>query len=147
MVAARPILKVLRSRSYAAGPWRTSVLAVLLLALMYTHGVSGESAAGHAHPGASTSATQHATAAAHHHDGLGSHSDQRHSDHDDAPESEHAAHQCVSGHPEQGVALPAPCEAPMIRSPHAHAYAHNDGRPGAARWAAPPLPDSTVLRI
>jgi hypothetical protein len=149
MVAAWPVLSVLRSRSRAAGPLWMSVLAALLLALMYTHGVSGESAAGHAHPAASSSvtlATQDASAAEHSHDGLGgSHSDQRHADHDDAPDSEHAAHQCVSGQPEQGAALPAPCEAPMVRPPHA--YVLTASRPAAAPWASSHLPGSAVLRI
>jgi hypothetical protein len=145
MFAAGSILSVLRSRSRAAGRWWTGVLAALLLALMYTHGVSGESAAGHAHP-AVTLATQDASAAEHSHDGLGgSHSDQRHADHDDAPDSEHAAHQCVSGQPEQGAALPAPCEAPMVRPPHA--YVPTASRPAAAPWASSLLPGSAVLRI
>lgn len=152
MVAARPILSVLRSRSHSAGPWLKWVLAALLLALTYTHGVSAESAAGHGHAGASRSVTmdvQQAGAAEHSHDGLGSHSDQRpsdqrHADHDDAPDPEHAAHQCVSGQPEQGAALPAPCEAPAMRPPYA--YVLTASRP-AASWTSPPLPDSAVLRI
>ncbi|MET8682453.1 DUF6153 family protein [Streptomyces sp. NPDC004647] len=150
MVAARPILSALRSRSPAAGPWRTWVLAALLLALMYTHGVSGESAAGHAHTGASSSVTldaQEAAAAGHSHDGPGSHSSQRHIDHHEAPEPDHAAHQCVSGQPEQGVALPAPCEAPLAAVPPTHAYVPTASRPAAAFGVPPPLPDSTVLRI
>lgn len=148
MVAARPILNVLRSRSYAAGPWRTWALATLLLALFYTHGVSAESAAGHAHPGASSSVTMtthDAIAVEHSHDGVGSHSGQRHADQDDAPASEHAAHECVSGQPEQGTELPTPCEVPMIRTPHASVPI--DGRPAALPWASPPLPDSAILRI
>lgn len=148
MVAARPIPSVLRSRSPAAGPLLTWVLAALLLALMYTHGVSGESAAGHAHPGAAgsvTPGTQEPGAAEHSHDGPGSHSGRRHIDHHDAPEPDHAAHQCVSGQPEQGAALTAPCEAPAVQP--AHLYVPTATRPAAAPWASPPLPDSAVLRI
>lgn len=111
MVAARPILSVLRSCSSAAGP-RRWVLAARLFALMYTHAVSGESAASHAHPGVMSSSVapdaQEAAAVAHSHDGPSSHSGERHvDDHNaSAPVPEHAAHECVSSQPQQGVALP-----------------------------------------
>jgi hypothetical protein len=149
MVAARPMLSVLRSRSRAAGPFRIGVLVALLLALMYTHGASGESTAGHVHAGASSQVTlnaHQAAAAEHSHDVPGSHTGERHADHHDAPAPDHAAHECVSGQPEHGAALPAPCEAPLqaVRPPHSHVLTAT--RPAAVPWTSPPT-DSAVLRI
>ncbi|MBT2398762.1 hypothetical protein [Streptomyces sp. ISL-100] len=138
-----------RSRSRAAGPWRTWVLAALLLTLMYTHGVSAESAAGHAHLGAPTNAValnvQAPVSAEYDHDAPGSHSHQRHTDDHEAPAPQHAAHECVSGQPVQAAALSAPCEAQAIRPPYA--YVPAAARSAVADWSSPLLPDSAVLRI
>lgn len=150
MAVARATRDAPRSRSRAAGPWRTWVLAALLLALMYTHGVSAESAAGHAHPGAPTNTAslnvQDSGSAEHSHEAPDPHSGQGHTDHQDAPEPDHAAHQCVSGQPQQGAALPAPCQAQAIHRPP-YAYASGAARPVAALRASAPVPDATVLRI
>lgn len=150
MVATRPVLRVPRSRSRSAGPLRICVLAALLLAVMYTHGVSGESAAGHAHPGAFSLAalhTEESAAGEHSHDGPGSHLDELSGNREDAPAPDHAAHQCVSGQPEQGALLAAPCESPLeaIRPPHS--YGETAVQPAGVPWTSPPFPDFTVLRI
>ncbi|MEV3989917.1 DUF6153 family protein [Streptomyces sp. NPDC049837] len=149
MVAAR-LTPSMWSRSRAAGPLRTWVLAALLLALAYTHGVSGESAAGHAHPRASSAVTLAADGTApagHTHDHTVPDHGERNADHHDAPSPDHAAHHCVSGQPEQGPALPAPCEAPLTvgeRFPRMSVLIAT--RPDAVAWPPAP-PDSTVLRI
>ncbi|MFE9023897.1 DUF6153 family protein [Streptomyces sp. NPDC007808] len=153
MVAARPTLHMLRSRSRAAGPWRLLGLVTLLYALVYTHGVSAEGAAGHAHPGASALATVHAHEPAHEpartehsHHGSSSHDDGRPGGHHEEPVPDHAAHQCVSAQPQQGVELPAPCEAPLqaVRPPHAVRLIT---APAATPRAPASVLDSTVLRI
>lgn len=150
MVLARATRSAPRSRFRAAGPWRMWVLAALLLTLMYSHGVSAESAAGHAHLGAPTNTAAlnapDPDPAAHSHEAPDPHSGQGHTDHQDAPEPDHAAHQCVSGQPQQGAALPAPCEAQAIHRPP-YAYAAGAARPVTALLASAPVPDSAVLRI
>ncbi len=126
------------------------MLAALLLTLMYTHGVSAESATGHAHLGAPTNAVAlnvpDAGSAEHSHEAPDPHPGQGHTDHRDAPEPDHAAHQCVSGQPQHGTALPLPCEAQTIHWPP---YAHASGaaRPVTALLASAPVPDSAVLQI
>ncbi|OEJ21986.1 hypothetical protein AR457_39390 [Streptomyces agglomeratus] len=128
------------------------MLAALLLTLMYSHGVSAESATGHAHLGAPTTAAALNVAdpgsAGHSHEAPDPHSGQGHTDpHQDAPaEPDHAAHQCVSGQPQQGAALPAPCEALTIHRPP-YAYASAAARFVPALRASAPVPDSAVLRI
>ncbi|OKK03451.1 hypothetical protein AMK26_18300 [Streptomyces sp. CB03234] len=127
------------------------MLAALLLTLMYTHGVSAESAAGHSHLGAPANAValnaQDPGPAGHSHEAPDHpHSGQGHPDHQDAPEPDHAAHQCVSGQPQQGTALPGPCETPAIHRPP-YAYASGAARPVTALRASAPLPDTAVLRI
>ncbi|WP_374195857.1 DUF6153 family protein [Streptomyces sp. ISL-24] len=150
MVAARPTLGILRSRLRAAGPWRLLGLATLLFALVYTHGVSAEGAAGHVHPGASGPVTVHTQEPAgieHSHHRSTSHEDERSGDHHDEPGSDHAAHQCVSGQPQQGVDLPAPREAPLEAvQPPPHAVRLITA-PAAVPRAPASVPDSTVLRI
>lgn len=150
MVVARAIRSAPRSRSRAAGSWRMWVLAALLLTLMYSHGVSAESAEGHAHLGAPTNTAalnaQDPGSAGHSHEAPEPHSGQGHTDHQDVPEPEHAAHQCVSGQPQQGAALPLPCEAQAIHRPP-YAYAAGPARPVTALLASAPVPDSAVLRI
>lgn len=149
MVAAWPVPSVPRSRSRAVGPWWMSVLAALLLALVYTHGVSGESAAGHVHPGTSTVtlAAQEGTTTEQSHGVPGAHSHERDADHHKAPTPGHAAHECVSGQPEHGAALPAPCESalPVVRPPYPRAWTGT--APTAVPWTSLPFADSAVLRI
>lgn len=150
MVVARATRSAPRSRSRAAGPWRTWVLAALLLTLMYTHGVSAESAVGHAHLGAPTNVValnaQAPGSAGHSHEAPDPHSGQWPTDHQDAPEPDHAAHQCVSGQPQQGAAMPGPCETQAIHGPP-YAYATSAVRPVTALLGSAPVPDSAVLRI
>lgn len=149
MFAARPIPSTC-SRSRAAGRLRTWALTALLLALAYTHGVSGESAAGHAHPGTYSTvgvAAHGTTTAGHPHDETARDHGERDADHHDAPAPDHAAHHCVSGQPEQGPALPMPCEAPLAVERLPHTSALIAARPGSVAWQPPRTPDSTVLRI
>lgn len=150
MVATRPVLRMPRSRSRAAGPLRICVLAALLLAVLYTHGVSAEGAAGHAHPGAVGSAAaphmEEPAAGGHGHEGPGAHPDGLPGDREDAPGPDHAAHHCVSGQPEQGVPLAAPCESSLeaVRPPHP--YGQAAVRSAGVLRAPPPFSDFTVIR-
>ncbi|GAA2973333.1 hypothetical protein GCM10010446_67180 [Streptomyces enissocaesilis] len=150
MAVARATRSAPRSRSRAAGPWRTWVLTALLLTLVYSHGVSAESASGHAHLGAPTNAAAPNVpdpgSAEHSHEAPGPRPGQGHTDHQDAPEPDHAAHQCVSGQPQQGAALPVPCETPTPYRPP-YAYASVAVRFVPALRASAPVPDSAVLRI
>ncbi|MFE3323991.1 DUF6153 family protein [Streptomyces sp. NPDC059176] len=93
----------------AAGPLRVLWLAVLLFGLLYTHGVSAETAASHA-------TTSAAMPAAHFVPG----SDAAREDdqptspgHDGGDQDSHPAGECVSGQPQQGSGLPAPAPAPL----------------------------------
>ncbi|NBE50127.1 hypothetical protein [Streptomyces boluensis] len=104
MVTASRTFSPLRARMQQAGPVRVFWLATLILGLLYTHGVSAESAAHHAAPGLSTTAMastapdDHTLAPAGHEDGS----------------AEHAAEDCLSGQPQQGVDLPEPCSTALV---------------------------------
>lgn len=54
-----------------------------------------------------------------------------HTGHRNAPEPDHAAHQCVSGQPQQGAARPDPCETRAAHRPP-YAYASAAARPVTA---------------
>ncbi|MGP3984891.1 hypothetical protein [Streptomyces sp. KR80] len=119
MVTVRPTSSLSRTRRTAAGLLRMSWLAALLLGLLYTHGVSGESAAAHMATGpASTAAAAPHAVPAHPVDGgtASEHSDDRHerapAHHDD--EAGHAGPSCLSGKPQQGADLPVPCTTPSV---------------------------------
>ncbi|WP_434594106.1 DUF6153 family protein [Streptomyces sp. A5-4] len=104
MVTALRTSRLFRARSHVAGPLQVFWLAALLLGLLYTHGVSAESAAAHGSPGGTTTTAMASSP---------------HADHEVAPahhgggEAEHAAESCVSGQPQQGADLPAPCAKPL----------------------------------
>lgn len=78
-------------------------LAVLLLALLYTHGVNGHNAATHASPvvavtaTASTAFEEHDIAPCHH----------------DGDEAEHGSESCASGQPQYRADLPARGTTPL----------------------------------
>lgn len=87
-----------------AGPSRAFWLAVLLLALLYTHGVNGHNAATHASsPVVAVTATTPADSG----------------DHDSAPchhdgdEAEHGSESCASGQPQYRADLPVPGTTPL----------------------------------
>lgn len=150
MVTAPPMFSVLRVRSHRAGPLRLLCLAVLLLGLVYTHGVSRESAAGHLSP---VSATLSAEAFAD--DGEPGASVQppaegaARGEHGGGHEGPHPAQDCVSSQPEHGAELPAPCLAPLDAA-HVTQPLTASGTAGPARSvvASPPLMgSSTILRI
>ncbi|MBO8191855.1 hypothetical protein ITI46_09225 [Streptomyces oryzae] len=159
MVTARSALSMLRVRSHRAGPLRLLWLAVLLLGLLYTHGVSAESAAGHIDPVSVSPAAQMSSGEAEVHgasaEGVPGTSAEHAveaagcDEHDGGHETAHPAQDCVSVQPEPAGELPSPCLAPLdaVQSPLLHKAL---GRPGSAHdvSASPPLTGiSSVLRI
>lgn len=103
MFASCRIPRPRRARPQLAGPSRAFWLAVLLLALLYTHGVNGHNAATHASPVVAVSATAPADSGNHdvapcHHDG---------------DEAEHGSESCASGQPQYRADLPARGTTPL----------------------------------
>ncbi|WP_431046041.1 DUF6153 family protein [Streptomyces sp. P1-3] len=154
MVTARPPSSLLRARRTSAGPVRVVWLAALLLGLLYTHGLSGESVAGHMAAGSSVTAASTHTARTHAEVGgtavaaVADHPEPRlgpgHHDHE---ESGHAAPDCLSGKPQHGIDLPMPCAAPPAAVPSAPAHHGAVMRRGPAETPPPPARDSAILRI
>ncbi|MGP3925139.1 DUF6153 family protein [Streptomyces sp. 8N616] len=155
MVTVRPTSSLPRTRLTWAGLLRVSWLAALLLGLLYTHGVSGESAAAHMSTG-STAASAHASshAAEVHPAGGGTpaeHSDGHHepapADHDD--EAGHAGPSCLSGKPQQGVDLPEPCTTPTDVVPLAAPTETRALEPAVVSGSAPSPPqrDPAILQV
>ena len=103
MVTAARTSSPLRARTQLAGPLWLFWFAALILGLLYTHAVSSETAAHHVAPSVSTAATTPAEQD----EGAVSPAE-----HDDGP-ADHAAEECLSGQPQQGVDLPAPCSTPL----------------------------------
>jgi hypothetical protein len=135
-------------------PW----LAALLLSIAFTHGVSAESAEGHMTAGvtapvhASTGIHEgHASGAAHSDDVAyaaleAAAVDDRH----DGDGSSHPAQECVSGQPQQGLNLAAPCLAPVDWAPPTHTYAVGKSGPFRPESAVPPSTgsrDSVVQQV
>ncbi|GAA1415151.1 hypothetical protein GCM10009601_04240 [Streptomyces thermospinosisporus] len=115
MVTAWSSWRMDRTR-FGAGPLlRVLALAVLLFGVLVSHGAYVETANGHLSTSASTPAALSADDIRH----AGAESGTRftaeaaghHGDH----ESSHPGEQCVSGQPQQGPALAAPCFAASIR--------------------------------
>ncbi|GGW04558.1 hypothetical protein GCM10010264_21740 [Streptomyces globisporus] len=150
MFTARRSLSLLRTRSKSAGPLRLLWLATALLSLLYAHGLSGESAAGHVTSvlPTSTAALTHGAPTGHGEaepaagsagqgapDGSGDH------------ETAHGVEECASGQPQNGADLPAPSTTPLdaVQAWNAHAWA----AAGLAtnELASPPLAAPAVLRI
>ncbi|MEV8416983.1 hypothetical protein AB0P45_25755 [Streptomyces niveus] len=109
MFTALRFSRPLRARRQMAGPERALWLAVLLLALLYTHGVNGHNAVAHASPLASMSevtataskaptdfADRDVTPAQH-----------------DGDEAEHGSESCASGQPPYRADVPAPRTTPL----------------------------------
>ncbi|MFI0259583.1 hypothetical protein ACH4OW_11170 [Streptomyces sp. NPDC017056] len=153
MVTARSPFGVQRSRP-SASPFCALWLAVLLLGLMYTHALSAWSVVGHGPANAAT-----AMAVAHFPSGGGEMSvpaadarvdtvrpAERHHDR----ELPHPAGECVSGQPQQGPAVAAPCPAPLDRAPTASALTGNGaGRalPASGAFSPGNAEQAAVLRI
>ncbi|UQA91067.1 hypothetical protein [Streptomyces halobius] len=144
MVTAWSPSSMLRARS-SAGPLRLLWLAALLLGVLFTHGVSVESAEGHTTAGITApvyaAAVNHEgqTGEAGHGDDVAYTSpalvaaDDRH----DGEGSSHPAEECLSGQPHQGPDLAAPCLSPLDWAPPTHAQ--DVGKTG------PSQPESAVL--
>ncbi|WP_328680670.1 DUF6153 family protein [Streptomyces sp. NBC_00322] len=139
MITARSPFGVRRSRPLA----RTSRLwwlGLLLFGVLYSHGIGVEGGSGHISPetltASVTSAQQHSSDPA--------------SGHHDGEESPHPEGDCLSGQPQDGPFLAAPC-SPALDSPTASgaqpaaAARSNDGRRDGH---APPDPARpAILRI
>ncbi|MET8681945.1 DUF6153 family protein [Streptomyces sp. NPDC004647] len=153
MVTAQPTFSALRARSRRAGPLHVLWLATLLLGLLYTHGMSAEGAAGHI-SAAAPAAVQTVSDDGHEDGGHRETADPsvegpapggHNGGHDS---SAHPPQDCLSGQPEHGMELPAPCPAPLdaVQTLHAHPAAVTS--PIDIASAPPPLRgSSTVLRI
>ncbi|MFC8824594.1 hypothetical protein ACFT9I_04445 [Streptomyces sp. NPDC057137] len=135
MLTAFRLSRPLRARLRMAGPERALWLAVLLLALLYTHGVNGHNAAAHASPLAAVTASAESTefggrdAAPAHHDG---------------DEAEHGSESCASGQPPYRADLPARGTTPLgfaeLTQIHAPAFAvPADAVPASATWRDPAI--------
>ncbi|WP_338674297.1 hypothetical protein V1460_15460 [Streptomyces sp. SCSIO 30461] len=122
----------------SAGPLRVLWLAALLFGVLYTHGVSAETATSHttnvaAGPAAYFLPDRHA----------GPQDAQSTSDHDEGGQHSHPAGKCVSGQPQQGSGPSAPAQTVLEpHSPCPLAMAGKSALPGE-RSALPP-PRSTA---
>ncbi|UZI28198.1 DUF6153 family protein [Streptomyces sp. VB1] len=151
MVTARRSLSLLRTRSKSAGPLSLLWLATVLFSLLYAHGLSGESAAGHVASGPPTSTAALAYGAPTGHgeaepaagsagqgaapDGHGNH------------ETAHGVEECASGQPQSGADLPAPSATPLDAAQARNAPAWAAARLATNEPASPPLAAPAVLRI
>lgn len=151
MVTDRPTVSLLRACRTPAGLLRFSWLAALLLGLLYTHGISGETPAGHMTAGTAMTATASSHEA--HPVGGGTTSESGGEHQESAPahdgdETGHAAEGCLSGQPQQGADLPAPCTTPMgvVPLPPAQSWALRSPAE-SAKASSPPQRDPALLRI
>ncbi|MFJ5679289.1 hypothetical protein [Streptomyces sp. NPDC093097] len=168
MVTARPPGLALRShsRSRRVGPRRLLWLAVLLLGILSTHGLTAESAEGHVSPVAAVTSAhtsdqhnsgQHSAGpwSADQRSGLAQHSSSGNGAMDNAPcenrdghAPDHPGHSCLAGQTEHGVGLPLPCPSCPEASPAVHAFAmHTVATTATALGAPPSAGRSAVLRI
>lgn len=110
MVTARSPIGVLRTRA-SRGPLHLLWLTLLLIGLVYTHGVSMESASHHLANGGSAFAATSGHVPAHPANSpLGTgHSLQGTDEEHEGEGSSHPAEECMPGQPQQGTALQAPC--------------------------------------
>ncbi|TXL89532.1 hypothetical protein [Streptomyces sp. IB2014 016-6] len=127
-----------RARHELAGPSRALRLAVLLLALLYTHGVNGHNADTHASPvvavtaAASTEFGNHDTAPCHH----------------DGDEAEHGSESCASGQPQYRADLPARGTTPLCVTEltRIHVFA-STATPGTFPMSCAEQRDPGILRV
>ncbi|HCA84472.1 MAG TPA: hypothetical protein DEQ61_02570 [Streptomyces sp.] len=140
---------MLRTRA-SAGPLPLLWLAVLLLSIVFTHGMTAESAEGHVTAGVAAPVSASAGIHEGHTGGAGDAvayaslevetSEDRH----DGEGSAHAGQECVSGQPQQGLDLAAPCLVMLDWAPPTHAYAV--GKSGLFRPEESALPPMTGTR-
>ncbi|MFH9745155.1 hypothetical protein ACH4MN_11995 [Streptomyces anulatus] len=151
MVTARRSLSLLWTRSKSAGPLRLLWLATVLFSLLYAHGLSGESAAGHVTSvlPTSTAALTHGAPTGHGEAGpaAGSAGQGAAPDGHGNHETAHGVEECASGQPQNGADLPAPTTTPLdaVQARNAHAWAV--ARPAANEPTSPPWAAAAVLRI
>ncbi|MEU2434423.1 hypothetical protein ABZ611_33945 [Streptomyces sp. NPDC007861] len=132
-----------RRTRLSAGPLRLLWLAALLFSLVYTHGVSAETAA--AHMTTSTAAAPAAHAGPDH-KAVPAPDEDTPADHHDDGQDSHPAGECVSGQPQQAAGLSAPAPAPYEgQSPYLVTVAGKSGVSGD-RSALPP-PRSTMASV
>ncbi|MFC9745561.1 hypothetical protein [Streptomyces niveus] len=104
MFTAFRVSRPLWARRQMAGPERALWLAVLLLALLYTHGVNGHNAVAHASPLAAMSEVSASTDFADRDVTPAQH---------DGDEAEHGSESCASGQPPYRADVPAPRTTPL----------------------------------
>ncbi|MFD6335784.1 hypothetical protein ACFWGI_40235, partial [Streptomyces niveus] len=124
-----------------AGPERALWLAVLLLALLYTHGVNGHNAVAHASPlaamsevsevSASTDFTDRNVTPAQH----------------DGDEAEHGSESCASGQPPYRADVPAPRTTPLGLAELTRVHAPFRTPPSDAVAASGTWRDPAILRV
>ncbi|MDQ8706536.1 hypothetical protein RCO28_29285 [Streptomyces sp. LHD-70] len=137
MVTATRTTSPLRARAQLAGPLRLFWFGVIILSLLYTHGVSSETSAHHVAPSASAAATtpavqnEHGVAPAEH----------------DGESDDHAAEECLSGQPQQGVDLPAPCSTPLDGVHPTPVSSLANSRSADVTDSSPAGRDPAILRI
>ncbi|MDI3404165.1 DUF6153 family protein [Streptomyces cavernicola] len=137
MVTATRTSSPRRARTQVAGPLRLFWFAVLILGLLYTHGVSSETAAHHVAPGTSTTATASAAQ-----DGHAVSPDEH-----DSGSAEHAAEECLSNQPQQGVDLPEPCSTPVSAAHSAPVGSLTNSRSVDAGSSSSAGRDPAILRV
>ncbi|MET9551695.1 hypothetical protein [Streptomyces sp. NPDC006645] len=161
MFPALRVSRPLRARRRTAGPERALWLAVLLLALLYTHGVNGHNAVAHASPLAAMTEVAEAASAASAASATETESvpeaaptaSTDFAGHDVAPaqhdgdEAEHGSESCASGQPPYradlpargttplGLAAPTRCQLPLSTVP-------SDAVAASATWR-----DPAILRV
>ncbi|MEV8286226.1 hypothetical protein [Streptomyces niveus] len=147
MFTALRFSRPLRARRQMAGPERALWLAVLLLALLYTHGVNGHNAVAHASPLAAMSevaATATATA---------SKAPTDFADRDvtpaqhDGDEAEHGSESCASGQPPYRADVPAPRTTPLGLAELTRVHVPSRTPPSDAVAVSGTWRDPAILRV
>ncbi|MFF2639539.1 hypothetical protein ACFVUB_06785 [Streptomyces niveus] len=144
MFTAFRVSRPLRARRQMAGPERALWLAVLLLALLYTHGVNGHNAVAHASPlaamsevsevsevSASTDFTDRDVTPAQH----------------DGDEAEHGSESCASGQPPYRADVPAPRTTPLGLAELTRVHVPFRTPPSDAVAASGTWRDPAILRV
>lgn len=143
MFTAFRLSRPLRARPQMAGPERALWLAVLLLALLYTHGVNGHNAAAHASPLAAMTEVSASTSTV----------PTDFADRDVAPaqhdgdEAEHGSESCASGQPPYRADLPAPGTTPLGFAEPTRCHVPSFTAPSDAVAASATGRDPAILRV
>lgn len=138
MFTAFRVSRPLRARRQMAGPERALWLAVLLLALLYTHGVNGHNAVAHASP---LAAMSEVTASADFAD-----RDVTPAQHD-GDEAEHGSESCASGQPPYRADVPAPRTTPLGLAELTRVHVPFRTLPSGAVAASGTWRDPAILRV